>query len=161
MDQVLLSSQRMDWETPRWLVDKINDRWGLRTLDVCATEENRKCEFFITTEQDAFIGRWPGGKAFMNPPYGSSVGKWIRLAAERAWAGEVDDIICLIPSRTDTRYWHDYVMRAREVCLLRGRIRFVGAPHPAPFPSCMVIFQQGSTTPMLTSMDIRKPKEDK
>lgn len=157
MDKVLFSSYKMDWATPQWLVDQINERWGLRTLDVCATATNTKCASFISLEQDAFTTPWTG-RAFMNPPYGRNIGSWIGLAAKRAWAGEVDDVICLIPSRTDTAYWYDYVMQAKEICLLRGRVRFVGAPSSAPFPSCLIVFQQGATSPIVTSMDIRRPK---
>jgi hypothetical protein len=83
----------------------------------------------------------------MNPPYGRAIGTWVRKAREEALKGV--KVVSLLPARTDTAWWHDDVMRAQEIRLLRGRLTFVGAPSPAPFPSAVVIFD-GNRNPALT-----------
>jgi len=160
MDKVLFSSKKLDWETPVWLMDHINELWAPRTVDVCANKLNTKCEEYMDQDIDALVTEWPGGHAFMNPPYGSCIRAWIQRAAEQTWEGNVIDTVALIPSRTDTRYWHDYVMRAAEICFLRGRIKFVGAPSSAPFPSCLVHFVSAPVRPVITSLDIRSIRQD-
>jgi site-specific DNA-methyltransferase (adenine-specific) len=75
----------------------------------------------------------------MNPPYGREIGSWIRKAWESSREGAT--VVCLLPARTDTRWWHDYVMRAGEIRLVRGRLRFGQAVASAPFPSAVVIFR--------------------
>ena len=74
----------------------------------------------------------------MNPPYGRAIGGWVQKAFESSQQGAL--VVCLLPARTDTRWWHEYVMRG-EVRLLRGRITFEGGAHPAPFPSAIAIFR--------------------
>lgn len=131
------SSKKMDWETPKALFDKLNDEFQF-TLDVCATKENAKCPKFFTPEDDGLKKDWRG-TCWMNPPYGKEIGKWIERAyyQSQQW-GSV--IVCLIPSRTDTRYWHDYVMKSKEIRFIKSRVKFVGATENAPFPSAIVVF---------------------
>lgn len=89
-------------------------------------------------------GGWPlaelGGKrVFCNPPYGRELPKWIKKAHDEAEKGAL--VVMLIPARTDTRAFHDYIYHQAEIRFLRGRIRFVGSKWNAPFPSMVVIFE--------------------
>lgn len=133
---VHFSSQRMDWETPQWLFDQLDAEFGFE-LDVCATPENAKCERYFTPEHDGLSQEWTG-VCWMNPPYGREIGRWMRKAYESSLNGAT--VVCLVPARTDTAWWHDYAAKG-EVRFLRGRLRFVGARHSAPFPSAIVVFR--------------------
>jgi site-specific DNA-methyltransferase (adenine-specific) len=77
----------------------------------------------------------------MNPPYGIEIARWVEKAYESARAGAT--VVCLLPARTDTRWWHLYVMQADEIRFVKGRLRFVGAKASAPFPSSVVVFRPG------------------
>jgi len=138
----MMSSDRMDWETPASVFDPLDREFGF-TLDVCATAENAKCTRFYSPKDNGLERSWDNETCWMNPPYGREIGKWIRKAAQSA-LHENATVVCLIPARTDTSYWHDYCMKG-EIRFLRGRITFVGAPAPAPFPSAVVIFRPRQT----------------
>ena len=125
------------WATPKKLFDELNAEFNF-TLDVCALPHNAKLKNFFTPEIDGLKQDWSRDRCWMNPPYGRIMGVWIKKAYEEAQRGAL--VVCLIPSRTCTAYWHDYVMKG-EVRFLRGRIKFEGAPGSAPFPSCVVIFR--------------------
>lgn len=147
----MMSSARGDWETPQWLFDLLDEEFHF-TLDVCATAENAKCEQFITPEMDGLIAPWDDGPRWMNPPYGRGIGAWVRRAANARGTN-----VALLPARTDTAWWHDYVMFSREIRLLRGRLRFQGAPASAPFPSAVVVFDGASHwNPFVRPWDVRK-----
>ena len=109
------------------------------TLDVCATRANRQCARYFTPEQDGLRQRWTGA-CWMNPPYGRAIGVWVKKAHQESLRGAT--VVSLLPARTDTTWWQDYVMQAQQVRLLRGRLTFVGASSPAPFPSAVVIFKR-------------------
>lgn len=138
VNKSLFSSGRMDWETPPEVYKPLNEEFKF-TLDVCATDENHKCGHWITPEQDGLYTNW-SGTCWMNPPYGREIGKWIKRAYEQSQNGAT--VVCLVPSRTDTAWWHDWAMKATEIRYLRGRIKFVGAPHSAPFPSAILVFRE-------------------
>jgi phage N-6-adenine-methyltransferase len=110
------------------------------TLDVCATTANAKCTRFFTRAEDGLAQRWTG-RVWMNPPYGRTIGQWLRKAFQSVQSGEAELVVCFLPSRTDTAWWHDYCARG-EVRFLRGRRTFSGAKNSAPFPSCVVVFRQ-------------------
>ena len=133
----LRSSNRHDWETPADLFAELDAEFGF-TIDVCATPENAKCDRFFSPDEDGLRQSWAGEVCWMNPPYGREIGKWMAKAHAEAEAGSI--VVCLIPARTDTRWWHDYAMKG-EIRFLRGRIRFVGARHSAPFPSAIIVFR--------------------
>lgn len=139
MNPVHFSSKRQDWATPRDFFDRLNREFRFET-DVCALPHNAKCERYFTPEQDALVQTW-GGTCWMNPPYGQGIGQWVRKAFESAQAGAT--VVCLLPARTDTGWWHDYCSRA-EVRFIRGRLRFEGAPSNAPFPCAVVVFRPPS-----------------
>ena len=130
-------SNRLDWGTPNEIFEPLDKEFGF-TLDPCATPENAKCEKFYTPDDDGLSRSWADEVVFMNPPYGREIGKWIKKAYEESCQSVV---VCLIPSRTDTAWWHDYCMKADEIRFLRGRVRFVGGSSSAPFPSAIVVFR--------------------
>lgn len=122
--------------TPQEFFDKLDAVHGF-TLDACATAENAKCAVFFTREDDALRQDWRG-VVWMNPPYGRGIGAWMRKAYEASRAGA--KVVCLIPARTDTAWWHEYAARG-AVEFVRGRLKFGGAVHNAPFPSAVVVFE--------------------
>ncbi len=123
------------WETPQNLFDALDDKWKFQ-LDVCATPDNAKCAKFFTKEVDGLSQKWDG-VCWMNPPYGREIIKWMAKAYESSKAGAT--VICLVPSRTDTAWWHTYAMLG-DIAFLRGRLKFGGHKNSAPFPSAIVVF---------------------
>ncbi len=132
--------QRLDWETPASVFDPLNAEFGF-TLDVCATKENAKCARYFTPEQDGLSQDWGANVCWMNPPYGREIVAWMRKAYDSALNGAT--VVCLVPARTDSGWWHDYAMRATAINFRRGRIKFVGAKWGAPFGCAEVLFQPG------------------
>lgn len=140
----LFSSATDEWETPQELFNEL-DREFEFTLDVCATKDNRKCSNYYSKAQDGLSKNWHG-VCWMNPPYGREIRKWVEKAAYEAWHGAT--VVCLLPARTDTRWWHDYIWDNENHCpregvkirLLKGRLKFGGSKNSAPFPSAIVIF---------------------
>lgn len=133
---VHFSSKTNEWATPQDLFDKLNKEF-LFTLDPCATPENAKCAKFYTAEDDGLLQSWDNERVFCNPPYGRQIKEWVKKATE-ATGGVV---VLLIPARTDTSYFHDYIYRSgAQIRFLRGRLKFGDAKNSAPFPSMVVIF---------------------
>ncbi len=133
---VHFSSKTYEWETPKELFAQLDQQWHF-TLDVCATSENAKCARYFTLADDGLSQEW-GGVCWMNPPYGREIGKWVAKAARTAQRGHT--VVCLLPARTDTAWWHDYVIPYGYIRYIRGRLRFGGAVNSAPFPSAIVVF---------------------
>lgn len=136
MDSVHFSSDRHTWETPHELFARLNAEFHF-TLDVCALPHNAKCALFFSPDDNGLAQRWTG-VCWMNPPYGAEIGRWMQKAYEESRLGAT--VVCLVPARTDTEWWHEYA-RCGEVRFLRGRVKFVGAESSAPFPSALVIFR--------------------
>ena len=134
---VHFSSATDEWATPQWLFDALHREFPF-TVDPCATRENAKCPRFFTREEDGLMQYWGEEVVFMNPPYGLVISRWMWKALKASRAGAT--VVCLVPARTDTAWWHDYAMKG-EIRLLRGRLKFGGAKHGAPFPSAIVIFR--------------------
>jgi phage N-6-adenine-methyltransferase len=141
---VHFKSKSVEWSTPQDEFDKLNAEFHF-TLDVCAVAENAKCSKFYSPEQDGLMQPWTG-VCFMNPPYGKGkcgIEPWVCKAYEASLYGAT--VVALIPSRTDTYWWHRYVTRAAHIQLLPGRIKFEGQKNgrkdSAPFPSALVIFK--------------------
>jgi len=132
---VHFSSESVEWATPQYLFDHYDVLYGF-DLDVCATPENAKCARFFTKEDDALKQQWTG-RCWMNPPYGRTMRRWMKKAYESALAGAV--VVCLVPARTDTIWWHEYAMQG-GVEFLRGRVTFGNAKYAAPFPSAIITF---------------------
>ena len=143
MNKALLSSKNMCWCTPQDFFDKLNAEFGF-VLDPAATDKTAKCSLYYTPETDGLSQSWDcGGAVFCNPPYGREIGKWIEKAYEESQKTE-HPIVLLIPARTDTSYFHDYIYGKAEMRFLRGRLRFARenrtAYAAAPFPSMLVIY---------------------
>ena len=134
-------SNNNEWETPQYLFDKLNNEFNF-TLDPCCSIANKKCSKYFTMVEDGLKQTWKGETVFMNPPYGREICKWIKKAYEESLNGVT--VVCLIPARTDTSYWHDYIFNKAEIRFLRGRVRFGDGKNSAPFPSAIVIFKAKS-----------------
>lgn len=130
------SSKTVEWYTPHDLYQQLDREFNF-TLDPCATDENHKCDKYYTKETDGLTKEWDGERVFMNPPYGREIGKWVKKASE-ARGGVV---VCLLPARTDTKYFHDYIYNKAEIRFIKGRLKFGGSKTSAPFPSMVVIFK--------------------
>lgn len=138
-----------DWGTPQKLFDDLNAEFHF-DVDVSANESNHKCEKYWTIEDDGLAQDWTGLRCFMNPPYGRTIGKWIKKARESVERGGGTVVVAVIPCRTDTKWWDD-VMCASEVRLIRGRLKYGDGKDPAPFPSCVVIWGT-PRTPVFSQM---------
>lgn len=134
MNNILFSSKSEMWETPQELFDNLNAEFHF-TVDVCATKDNAKCEKIFTPEMDGLKQEWTGA-CWCNPPYGRGIGKWMKKAAEAQAT-----VVCLVPARTDTKWFHDWVLNRAEIRFIRGRLHFNGSKNSAPFPSMLVIYQ--------------------
>ena len=117
--EVMFSSRTDLWETPQDLFDKLDAEFHF-DLDVCALPENAKCEKYYTPEQDGLAQEWTG-VCWCNPPYGRQIGKWVRKAALSNTT-----VVMLLPARTDTKWFHDYILHKAEIRFLRGRLKFGG-----------------------------------
>lgn len=139
----LMTSKTNEWYTPQSFFDELNKEFSF-TLDPCCTKESAKCDFFYTKEDDGLSKEWTGETVFVNPPYGREIKEWVIKSAIQ---GSQKDtiVVMLIPARTDTSYWHDYIFNiATDIRFLRGRIKFENinkiATNSAPFPSAVVVF---------------------
>lgn len=137
---VHFSSQTDEWSTPDWLFQNLS-REFLFTLDPCATAENAKCPIYYTRSDDGLSRTWGSEVAFINPPYGRVIGEWVKKSFLEAESGAT--CVCLLPARTDTKWFHSYCMKA-EIRFIRGRLHFGNSATPAPFPSMIVIFRPPS-----------------
>ena len=137
MNTELMFSSKTDlWETPQDLFDKLNNEFHF-TLDVCATPENAKCDSFYTKEQDGLSQPWKG-VVWCNPPYGKQIGSWVRRGFFASLSGNT--VVMLLPARTDTRWFHEYIYGKAEIRFIRGRLKFGGSKNSAPFPSMVAVF---------------------
>lgn len=136
--KVHYSHKRSDWGTPIELFNELNQKYGPFDIDVCANDKNAKCTSYYTEKDDALkFSHWVG-RCFMNPPYGREIGKWIHKAWHSAEQGSL--VVCLLPARTDTKWFHEYALKG-QIHFLKGRLKFEGAQWSAPFPSMIVVFQ--------------------
>jgi len=139
--KLMFSSQTANWSTPPDFFHKLNMKFGPFNLDPCATPYNTKCVNFFTKPEDGLSKSWQGHTVFVNPPYGRGIGAWIQKAYEEAQDPDTK-VVMLIPARTDTKYWHDYIMKAEMVFFIKGRLKFGDSQNSAPFPSAVVVFSK-------------------
>ena len=132
------SSKSDEWATPQSYFDEINKEFNFN-LDPCATEDNHKCDKYFTLENDGLSQNWGGCRVFCNPPY-SQIDKWVEKAF-RETRNDNTLVALLIPSRTDTRYFHNYIYNRAEIRFVKGRLKFGDGKNSAPFPSMLVIFR--------------------
>lgn len=135
----MFSSKTDMWETPQEFFDELNDEFHF-TLDVCATKENAKCSKYYTKEQDGLVQPWEG-VVWCNPPYGREITKWV----ERAYLSK-QTVVMLLPARTDTQWFHDYIYGKAEIRFIKGRLKFGRSKNSAPFPSMIVVFRRKEMT---------------
>ena len=158
------SSESNEWETPSDFFNKLNDEFNF-TLDPCASNNNYKCDNYYTIKDNGLSKDWSKDVVFMNPPYGREIKYWVEKAYRESLQGAT--VVCLIPARTDTSYWHDYIFpHANDIRFIRGRIKFCKTEEveyreqlnifgikekkpinmdsglAAPFPSAIVIFKK-------------------
>ena len=134
---VHFSSKTDLWYTPQDFFKKYDDVYKFET-DVCATDDNAKCAKYYTEEMDGLSQEWRG-VCWMNPPYGRTISKWMKKAYESSLSGAT--VVCLVPARTDTGWWHNYAMKG-DIEFIKGRLKFGGSKNSAPFPSAVVVFKQ-------------------
>ena len=133
----MFSSKTDLWSTPQDLFDALTLNFDF-TLDPCATYENAKCSKYYTKEQDGLKQSWQGERVFVNPPYGREISKWVKKAYEESSNCKV--IVMLLPARTDTKWFHDYIYKKAQIEFIKGRLKFGNSKNSAPFPSMIVIF---------------------
>lgn len=138
--KVHFSSNSDDWATPQDFFDTLNKEFHF-TLDPCADDLNHKCEKYYTKEDDGLKQDWSGEIVFCNPPYGRDMTKWVRKCFNEVYAGDCKCAVMLVPARTDTRWFHDYIYQRAELRFIKGRLKFGESKNSAPFPSMVVVFR--------------------
>ena len=136
--ETLFSSKNDEWTTPADVYERLNDEFEFN-LDPCATDENHKCILYYTKEQDGLKMSWGGCRVFCNPPY-SEISRWVEKCY-REGCKDNTIVVMLIPARTDTRYFHDYILHRSEIRFIKGRLKYGDAQNNSPFPSMVVIFR--------------------
>ena len=140
MNNELMFSSKTDlWSTPNDFFDKLNDEFHF-TLDPCSTHENAKCYKHFTEEENGLLQDWGNEVVFCNPPYGRQIKDWVKKAYEESQKDNTT-VVMLIPARTDTIYFHEYIYHKAEIRFIKGRLKFGDAKNSAPFPSMVVIFE--------------------
>lgn len=135
------------WTTPKDFFKKLNDEFDFK-LDAAALSTSALCSLWYGLDhpqedwRDAFQRNWQDdaqGNIWLNPPYGKTIKDWMKKADLESNRGG-GAIVCLVPSRTDTRWWWDSVIH-HEVRFIKGRLKFGDGKSPAPFPSAVVIMR--------------------
>lgn len=140
INKALFSSNSDEWATPSDVFDRLNNEFNFN-LDACATDFNRKCENYFTQAENGLKQSWGGYRVFCNPPY-SNISEWVKKAYYESY--KADTLICLlIPARTDTRYFQEYILHRAEIRFIKGRLHFNNSKTGAPFPSMIVIYRAG------------------
>lgn len=134
---VMFSSATDLWATPQDFFDKLNDEFNF-TLDVCALSYNAKCKCYYTPEENGLLMPW-FGVCWCNPPYGRGISHWVKRAYISSLNGAT--VVMLLPARTDTSWFHDYIYNKAEIRFIKGRLKFGDSVNPAPFPSMVVVFR--------------------
>jgi len=154
-EEQLFSSKNNDWGTPWSLFEAIDAEFHF-ALDAAASSENAKCAHYVTEKDDGLSQSWldlgKGGAVWLNPPYGRGIGDWIEKAYRESVKGCV--VVCLTFCRTDTKWWHDWAMKAAEIRLIPGRVTFGGSKAGAPAPSCLLVFDETKRLPRFTVQEL-------
>lgn len=135
----LFTSETPEWGTPQDFFDKLNNEFHF-DLDIAASDENHKCDRYYTKETDGLAHKndW-SGNVWCNPPYGRVISEWVKACSE--YRGGV--CVMLLPARTDTKWFHDYIYNDKrvEIRFIKGRLHFNNSKNSAPFPSMVVVFR--------------------
>lgn len=140
MKSGVFTSLSGEWETPQELYVMLSKDFHFN-LDPAATPENKKASGCLS---DGLKEPWYG-RVFLNPPYGREIVKWVKRCGYQK--KNVEFIVALLPSRTDTGWWHECIMRADRIYFIRGRLKFSGHKTGAPFPSAIIIWKGGHYIP--------------
>jgi site-specific DNA-methyltransferase (adenine-specific) len=132
------------WATPQKLFNELHEEFAF-TLDVAADESNHKCAWYFTEEQNGLDQDWSGGRVWCNPPYGRIIADFVKKGYDAVRSGKCPLAVYLVPARTDTKWFHEYVLTAvaegwAEIRFVKGRIKFGDAKVGAPFPSIVIVF---------------------
>ena len=138
--KLMFSSKTDNWSTPQYFFDELNKEFKF-TLDPCADHINYQCNSYYTKEDDGLNKDWSGNIVFCNPPYGRELRQWVRKAYLESKKPNTT-VVMLIPARTDTTYFHEYIYGKAEIRFIKGRLKFGCSNNSAPFPSMLVIFRQ-------------------
>lgn len=136
---IMYSSKSDQWATPKDFFEQL-DREFHFDLDPCADNSNHKCQKYFTREDNGLLQDWGGHRVFCNPPYGRDIRKWVEKAYKEG-TKENTLVVMLIPARTDTKYFHDFILNRSEIRFIKGRLKFGDSTCSAPFPSMLVIFR--------------------
>jgi site-specific DNA-methyltransferase (adenine-specific) len=137
----MMSSNKQDWTTPIELFNELNKEFNF-DCDLFASHKNALCDCYFTEQTNALDIHLPWHKTnFANPPYDTKIqNAAFKRAHEEALKGNTT--VMLIPARTDTKRFHDYVFKHNyEIRFIKGRLKFSNSKNPAPFPSCIIIFK--------------------
>lgn len=135
---VMFSSKTNEWSTPQDFYNQLNKEFKF-DLDPCCTHENAKCETHFTELENGLLQNWGGYSVFVNPPYGRGIKDWVKKAHDEAKKPNTK-VVMLIPARTDTTYFHQYIYNKSEIRFIKGRLKFGDSKNSAPFPSMIVVF---------------------
>lgn len=145
MDRKLMFSSELDtWCTPSELFNNLQKEFRF-TLDSACSKKTALCKKFFTPKENGLGQDWKNEIVFVNPPYGRKIGDWVQKSCDEGYYGTAK-VVMLIPARTDTRYFHDYILGKAEIRFIKGRLKFINHEKegnklsPAPFPSMIVIF---------------------
>lgn len=138
----MFTSNTSEWATPKAFFDELNNEFNF-TLDPCATQQNAKCDKYYTQKENGLLQEWQGETVFCNPPYGGEIYKWVEKCDNEAKKGAT--VVMLIPARTDTRYFHDFIYNKYEIRFIKGRLHFNESKQAAPFPSMVVVMKGGQS----------------
>lgn len=134
----LMSSNSSEWATPQSFFDELDKEFNF-TLDPCCTSRNKKCTKYYTKSDNGLTQDWSGETVFCNPPYGREITEWVKKCHEESMRGTT--VVMLIPARTDTAYFHDYIYKKHEIRFIRGSLHFNDSKQGAPFPSMVVVMR--------------------
>ena len=134
----LMTSNSDEWATPQKLFDELDGKYHF-TLDPCSTNENHKCDTYYTKQDDGLHKTWGGTEYIWTHLIGREIYKWVEKAYEENKKGTF--VVCLLPARTDTRWFHEFIYKKHEIIFIKGRLKFNDGKNPAPFPSMLVIMK--------------------
>lgn len=139
---LMFSSKEEKWQTPDDVFNKLNKEFNF-TLDPCCQHDSAKCKKHYTPTENGLLQSWEGETVFVNPPYGRDLKTWVQKSYNESTKDNTV-VVLLIPSRTDTSYFHDYIYHKSEIRFLRGRIKFINPitkkqGDSAPFGSMVIV----------------------
>ena len=138
--ELMFSSKEECWETPQDFFDELDEEFHF-TVDVCADQSNHKCVRYYTEKKDGLQQSWQGEVVWCNPPYGRKIGKWVEKSFDEVYKNGCKIAVLLLPARTETKWFHDFVLHRAEIRFIKGRLKFGGSKYNAPFPSMVVVFR--------------------